>query len=217
MPSVKDSYLNELSEQPHLTFIDKNENQTKLYFVTDKKISNNSELPPIPPSGIFDIRFIDNQFATIFDDKESIIQVNSAEYPLTIEALKLSIQITDVINGKLLNVILKPGEKFELMNSTINSIKVRPLGIIYTFKLYQNYPNPFNPTTNIRFSLPEKSNVKLDVYNILGQKVMTILNEVKDAGIHWVNFDGSRLASGTYIYRLEAGKYSAIKNMVLIK
>lgn len=217
LPSVKDSYLNELSEQPHLTFTDKNENQTKLYFVTDKKISSNSELPPIPPSGIFDIRFIDNQFATIFDDKESIIQVNSAEYPLTIEASKLSIQITDVINGKLLNVILKPGEKFELMNSSINSIKVRPLGIIYTFELYQNYPNPFNPTTNIRFSLPEKSNVKLDVYNILGQKVMTILNEVKDAGIHSVNFDGSRLASGTYIYRLEAGKYSAIKKMVLMK
>lgn len=103
------------------------------------------------------------------------------------------------------------------MNSSINSIKVRLLSIIYTFELYQNYPNPFNPITNIRFSLPEKSNVKLDVYNILGQRVMTILNEVKDAGLHSVNFDGSRLASGTYIYRLEAGKYLAIKKMVLMK
>lgn len=130
LSSVKDSYLIELSEQPHLIFTVKNENQTKLYFVTDKKISNNSKLPPIPPSRIFDIRFIDNQFSTIFDDKESIIQVNSAEYPLIIEASKLSIQITDVINGKLLNVIPKPREKFKLINSSINSIRVGLLCII---------------------------------------------------------------------------------------
>lgn len=149
LPSVKDSYLNELSKQPHLIFTVKNENQTKLYFVTDKKIFNNSKLTPISPSRIFDILFIDNQFSTIFDDKESIIQVNSAEYPLIIEASKLYNQITDVINGKLLNVIIKPGEKFELMNYSINSIRVILLCIIYMFELYRSYPNPFNPTTNI--------------------------------------------------------------------
>jgi hypothetical protein len=68
--------------------------------------------------------------------------------------------------------------------------------------LYQNYPNPFNPTTNIRFGVPSDAHVVLQVYNVLGQRVATLLDEVRNAGFHTVQFDASGMANGVYFYRL---------------
>jgi len=83
--------------------------------------------------------------------------------------------------------------------------------------LYQNYPNPFNPVTNISFSLPNSTQVQLRIYDILGKEITTLINEEKIAGSYQVTFDGGRLASGTYFYKLSAGSYTAIKKMVLMK
>jgi hypothetical protein len=85
------------------------------------------------------------------------------------------------------------------------------------FTLEQNYPNPFNPSTTIKFSLPTASDVTLTVYNMLGQKVSTIVNEKMNSGFHSVSFDASNLASGMYIYRIEAASFSSVKKMLLIK
>ncbi len=85
------------------------------------------------------------------------------------------------------------------------------------FALYQNYPNPFNPTTNIRYSLAEASDVTLTVYDVLGRRVATLVNEVQSSGQYTVNFDATRLASGTYIYRLQTGDFVSVKKMMLIK
>jgi len=86
-----------------------------------------------------------------------------------------------------------------------------------SFKLHQNYPNPFNPTTTIAFDLPEAANVRLVVYNMMGQQVATLKNENMQAGFYNVNFDASRLASGVYIYRIEADRFSALKKMTIMK
>lgn len=83
--------------------------------------------------------------------------------------------------------------------------------------LEQNFPNPFNPSTTIKFDLPEQGMVNLIVYDIVGRKVAELLNESKDAGVHVVSYDGSNLASGLYFYRLQAGKYSQVKRMLLLK
>ena len=85
------------------------------------------------------------------------------------------------------------------------------------FVLSQNYPNPFNPSTTINYSLPKAGNVKLTVYNSIGSKVATIVNEYKPAGNYSIQFNGSNLASGIYLYRLESGDYSAVKKFVLLK
>jgi hypothetical protein len=73
------------------------------------------------------------------------------------------------------------------------------------FVLEQNYPNPFNPTTAIRYQLPAAGEVTLAVYDLLGCEVSVLVNERRDAGVHEVNFDASGLASGVYLYRLQAG------------
>ncbi len=85
------------------------------------------------------------------------------------------------------------------------------------FELLQNYPNPFNPTTEISFDLPKESNVKLSVFNVLGQKVADLLNEKLSAGTHSVKFDGSNLTSGIYFYKMQSNGFTAIKKMILVK
>ncbi len=97
--------------------------------------------------------------------------------------------------------------------TSVNNSEVQP----DKFSLAQNYPNPFNPSTAIKFTIPESGNVRLDVYNTLGQKVASILNEQKNAGTYTVNFDASSLSSGIYLYMLTAGERTSSKKMIYLK
>jgi len=85
------------------------------------------------------------------------------------------------------------------------------------YELTQNYPNPFNPTTTISYMLPQTGMVRLTLYNILGQEIRTLVNEVKEAGTHTFNFDASELNSGMYIYRIESGSFTQTKKMTFVK
>ena len=97
--------------------------------------------------------------------------------------------------------------------TSITNARIVPV----TFSLFQNYPNPFNPTTKIKFSLTSPEMVKLTVYNVLGQKVETLIDQRLASGEYIVDFDGSKLASGVYFYRLQAGKFDETREMVLLK
>ncbi len=90
------------------------------------------------------------------------------------------------------------------------------------FALSQNYPNPFNPTTNIRFSLPTEQRVRLQVFDVTGSLVKTILDEAISAGNREAAWDGTntagaKVASGMYLYRIQAGNFTAVKKMVMLK
>lgn len=85
------------------------------------------------------------------------------------------------------------------------------------FELFQNFPNPFNPTTTISYLLPKQCVVTLKVYNMLGQEVATLVNQVQEAGYRTATLDGRNLASGVYVYRIQARNFSDIKKMILLK
>jgi hypothetical protein len=90
-------------------------------------------------------------------------------------------------------------------------------GIPSAFRLEQNYPNPFNPTTMIRYAIPQRSHVTLTVYNTLGQPVAELVNAEKEAGRYGVTFNANGLASGMYLYQLQAGTYVVTKKLVLLR
>jgi hypothetical protein len=85
------------------------------------------------------------------------------------------------------------------------------------FALEQNYPNPFNPSTTIRYALPHASYVSLKVYNTLGQLVASLVDESKPAGVHTVQFDGSGLASGVYVYRIQAVDFVQSRKLLFLR
>jgi hypothetical protein len=90
------------------------------------------------------------------------------------------------------------------------------------FKLSQNYPNPFNPRTVVEYSVSKRSQVLIEVYNIIGQRIKTLVDEDKSAGLYRVTWDGAdtngqRVASGVYFYRYKAGEFVETKKMLLLK
>ena len=90
-------------------------------------------------------------------------------------------------------------------------------GLPETYVLKQNHPNPFNPSTEICFALPMTSHVRLEIFNIAGQKVGTLIDGHLNAGHHTATWDGGDVSSGVYLYRLQAGVFDDTKKMILLK
>lgn len=87
----------------------------------------------------------------------------------------------------------------------------------FTFNLDQNYPNPFNPSTTISYSIAEDGIVNLEILNILGERIKTLVNDFKTRGNHNISFNASSLASGVYVYKLQAGDFVSSRKMILLK
>ncbi|MBP3193649.1 zinc-dependent metalloprotease [Natronogracilivirga saccharolytica] len=96
-------------------------------------------------------------------------------------------------------------------------VSADPGEMVAEFNLGQNYPNPFNPSTTISYTLPERSDVRLDVINVQGRRVATLVNDNQAPGEYEVQFDATGLASGVYLYRLQAGSFTRTERMVLVK
>ncbi|GAB5410871.1 MAG: hypothetical protein BalsKO_32360 [Balneolaceae bacterium] len=103
--------------------------------------------------------------------------------------------------------------KFTIVQATSNEDEESP----FSFGLNQNYPNPFNPSTSFSYSIPSSSFVNLEIFNMLGQKVFTLVDKQQSAGVHNVQFDASGLTSGIYLYRISAGGFSQTRKMTLMK
>jgi len=114
-----------------------------------------------------------------------------------------------------------PGYKLYIIKTDseglVTGIKYSDKMLVRNFKLYQNYPNPFNPSTNIKFTIPKAENVTIDIYNTLGQRIKTVLNQKMQTGQHEIEFNAQNLASGIYYYRLEAGAFHDVKKMIFMK
>ncbi len=144
----------------------------------------------------------------------SISMVSSGSYTLVADKQGYTSSSTSVpVSGSTYSV---PVSDVTLSPESPTSVSL-PTGTPMSYQLDQNYPNPFNPTTVIQYSLPQASNVTLRVFNILGQEVATLVNAVEPAGTHRAIVDGKGLASGVYIYRLQAGTFTDVKRMVLLK
>ena len=139
----------------------------------------------------------------------------------------------NVVSNSNNNIVSTVGESF--IGKSSNTVNQNQIGFWYAyqqttitdveneetiptvFKLEQNYPNPFNPSTKIKFAVPEKSNVLIKVYDILGSEVATLVNEEMDAGWYENNFNAAGLSSGVYLFRMEAGNFISTKKMIYLR
>ena len=124
----------------------------------------------------------------------------------------VKVRITD-INNPLIYTETSAVLTVENVITSVESID----GVPTTFALAQNYPNPFNPSTTIQFSIPKSSNVKITVFNILGEEISTLVNSFMNAGNYKVTFNASNLPSGMYLYRIQSENFTQVKKMLLTK
>ena len=121
----------------------------------------------------------------------------------------LSLTIEDS-NGGVLNLSIVLDIRLGVSNEELS-------GQAKEFRLEQNYPNPFNPSTNISYVIPEATQVTVEVFNLLGERVAELVNKLQASGEHSVRFDATGLTSGIYIYRINAGSFISTKKMLLVK
>ena len=178
-------------------------------------------MPPVPPEGSFDARLTGDYRLSEAD--EVTIQVQSSDYPISLTITNLetneSYVLIEIAKGvEVGNHRLEEGEEIVIGNEEVSMLKIRKEeSLPTTYSLEQNYPNPFNPSTTIKFSLPETSNVMLTIYNTLGQKVGELVNGNLEAGYHSYRWEAGSVASGIYIYELRTENFISVKKMILMK
>ena len=133
--------------------------------------------------------------------------------------LEIPLNVTSAENVDIIMTAFSNNTQNQLkvvVNSSLVNSEVKD-ELPVKFELSQNYPNPFNPSTNIQFALPEAAQVRLEVYNTLGQKVATVVDGMRSAGYHSVSFDASALSSGVYLYVITTPGHMETRKMMLIK
>lgn len=224
----------DITENSNVTIIiTDNLGRTRRLYLSEKSknLADFYELPPPPPADIFDARFASQQMIESYDngnvaEQRFPIQMQSAAYPITITCrfndyhgetiLIEEFENNQIASKQILNQekrLTIPYNENQFICITIPASKPIPTA----FNLYQNYPNPFNPSTTISFDIPEKRNVKITIFDIVGKEVANPVDAEYEAGTYSVVVDFNNLASGVYMYRLRAGNFTQIKKMIFTK
>ncbi len=175
------------------------------------------ELPPPPPSGVFDARFESDRATALLGARATTpaVKLRDARYPVLLSVTAgdapgapTGVDIIDAFTGAVLAANVGPDNPAILRDPTVTSLLLRAGGsttVPSSFALYQNYPNPFNPSTAITFDLPTDATVTVRVFNVLGQTVARPVEQrAYGAGNHRIDFRADLFGSGLYFYRMEA-------------
>jgi hypothetical protein len=226
----RDAEVSALAAFNELTITDRNGNNQTLFFgpSADMRGSDFYAMPPMPPAGAFDARFVSQRMAEVYPENLSgeqtyMINLRDAAYPLT---ATWTIRDKDMTRAFFLNGTIA----MEKSGSTIIkglkenglAVKVVSGSIPAEFALGQNYPNPFNPTTRMKIAVPQTAAVEVVVYDILGRKVRTLINEERSAGYHMVEWNGLNdqdmpVGTGVYFVRMVSEKFNAVHKIMLMK
>jgi len=158
---------------------------------------------------------VDEELEYTFDWNESIIEANKR-----VQQSNIACGTIEQVSQQFVPTAAKKNKNSEsrfYLKFTADSDFTENPGLPDSYSLKQNFPNPFNPTTQITYELPQEADVTLQVFDLTGRQVATLVNETVNAGSHTVNFDASNLSSGVYVYRLQAGSVVMSRKLTLIK
>jgi hypothetical protein len=239
-PNTETPVVGKTLEDLHrVTITDANGGSQTLYFgadVNDEIGVDMFQMPPAPPEGAFDARFVSAEGGTMVqthavhvdDIIDMPITLQSSAYPLKVTwtVAEGSYELSDGVTSRP----VRGSGSMRITESETRQLVLRVLGegvLPKEYALFQNYPNPFNPTTKVKYALPVESRVRAEMYNILGQRVKTLVSADQAAGYHVVEWNGandagSPLASGLYFLKLSAngvnGKtFTEVKKLMLMK
>lgn len=241
-PRKTDMESNFLSSLNRLDISDPRGSRQELYFgkrQDDAMAEDHFELPPPPPAGNFDVRFSSNRFVELYpaelkEANKYRIALSAENYPLTVEVRVVesdakNMSISSLVDGREVSRYnVKDNTKITIDDPKVKELVLRvdrESSVPVTFALHQSYPNPFNPTAVIAFDLPRASLVTLNVFDMLGREVATLVERKEyDAGTHQLEFNGENFASGVYMYRIVAQAIDAsgivfqdVRKMMLMK
>ncbi|MFH5883283.1 T9SS type A sorting domain-containing protein [Halalkalibaculum sp. DA3122] len=179
-------------------------------------------MPPKSPRPVVDVRT--SQGYRIVDQNETEIEISASSYPVQVQLSAGSAEgeayrLVGINDGEEVHFDLVPGKSVTIGNA-YDRLLLTGLGggeMPLSNELSPNYPNPFNPSTTIEYQVAAKGMVNMEVYNLVGRKVQTLVNQVQNPGKYRVTFDGSNLSSGTYFLRIRAGDFQKVQKMTLIK
>lgn len=186
-------------------------------------------MPPVAPGNVLDVRT--DKGYRIADRPGTRIKLTSPEYPVQIslrpgkktgieqEEAEKSYRLVASGSGEKVYLDISPGEPV-LLEKAYDRLVLEGISgdkIPISNALFPNYPNPFNPTTTVRYQISARAQVTLEMYNVIGRKVGTFVNQVQQPGIYTISVNGANLSSGTYFMRIQAGEFSQIQKMTLIK
>lgn len=219
---TKSSAAEEIADWPRIQFEDQAGGTGILYLAANAEVGMDYSLPPIPPAGIFDLRFSSGRFVEDLNKDNLEVHISAAVYPLKIHLVKLSaltLRLKDAGTGKAVKVTLIGGAVVEIREAADRlALNTKEQSTLPTqYELSQNHPNPFNPTTVIKFALPEARHVQITVYNALGEKVMELMDAELPVGQHQVEFNAKNQASGVYFYVMKSGDFMAVKKMLVLR
>jgi len=194
-------------------------NEGTLYLSSNNNIDdNNFQLPPVPPQGIFDVRFDGNKYLTNATQTE--INLNGVEYPvaLNVNNADANYVFTDAVSGKVFGSISKGFTGSVIVDKALgNVVKVAKQTTTNTENTFSAYPNPVESVSTINFTVASRSNVTLKLYDVTGNEVMTLANEVMESGSFTRTLDSSNLPAGSYICKLTAGANTSIIKVTIVK
>lgn len=214
--SINNDLINTMNQFGRIIITDNHSNKANLYVCFNSINNSIYQLPPIPPSEVFDVRFLTNNLVENLESSK-IISINGASYPITISVKGVSLEIKDVLDGNILYKILKEGDNLTISNEEIRHLSVRIADVNDKIQIKSNYPNPFNNSTTITFYLPETQFVELKLFDALGREVKTLLSETRTKGTQSVLFNGDELSSGIYFLILKSGDFKASRKILLMK
>lgn len=223
MPIIAGSDQDMLNKLPRIMFKDRTGNSGILYLALNDDFDNGYELPPVPPAGIFDVRYSSGRYLESLNKTDLDIQLSSAHFPVKIRADNLNgylLHLKDTIGGKVLNHSLEQGEEIQISQPLTRMALTAQLSssiLPLKYELHQNYPNPFNPTTVIKFELRENGHISIQLYNILGKKIADLVDANLPAGYHQVEANARDFASGVYFYVMKSGNFESVKKMIIMK